>query len=37
LKHHLTRTQKDVVACKSMSDGVKEEMFKVVVGLHQRL
>jgi len=35
LKHHLAGTQKDVVACKSVTDEVKREMFEVVVGLHK--
>ena len=37
LKHHLAGTQKEVVACKSVTDEVKGEMFEVVVGLQQKL
>jgi len=37
LKHHLAGTQKDVGACKDVTDEVKKEMLEIVVGLQQNL
>jgi len=33
----LAGTQEDVVACRSVTDEIKREMFEVVVGLQQKL
>ena len=33
LKHHLAGTQKDVGACKDVTNEVKKEIWKIVVGL----
>jgi len=37
MKHHLIGTQKDVGACKDVTDEVKKEMWEIVVGLQQNL
>ncbi|KAG6466781.1 hypothetical protein ZIOFF_075414 [Zingiber officinale] len=37
LKHHLAGTQKDVGACKAVSDDVRKEMWKIVSSLQENL
>ncbi|MCI78007.1 hypothetical protein A2U01_0099277, partial [Trifolium medium] len=36
-KHHLAGTSKNVAVCKAVTDEVKQEMFQIVNGLHERL
>lgn len=36
MKHHLARTQKDVIVSRSVAEEVKREMFEDVVGVQQR-
>src|SRR3954463_7727965 len=35
LKHHLAGTQKDVEACKSVSDEVRKQMWEIVASLQE--
>ncbi|XP_042449877.1 uncharacterized protein LOC122034629 [Zingiber officinale] len=37
LKHHLAGTQKDVGACKAVSDDVRKEMWKIISSLQENL